>query len=140
MSIVVRTNWKGDLQGQGTADFGENSIALAIPSEFGGSGQGLGPKELYLSSTAACFLMSLKVTLHHSKIETPLLRLESHLSSEGEKMTITHQLHIAVTCSGDRERVSKMIQIADKNCFIGGLAKKAGVDVLIEPVITCTAD
>lgn len=140
MSIKMRTDWKGDLKGQGICVSGDTSISLAIPGEFGGSGEGLGPKELYLSSTAACFLMSLKMTLYHSKIDTPLLQIESYLTSQGEQMSITHQLHVVVTRYEDRDRLPKLIEIADKNCLIGGLAKRAGIAVVIEPEITCTSD
>lgn len=136
MHVKVCTKWNGNLQGHGTAAFGEVSIPLAIPTDFGGSGEGLGPKELYLSSTAACFLMALKVTLHHSKIETSHLHIESHMATEGDRNTIIHQLYIAVSSDKDRDRLPAMIKIADKNCLIGGLAKKAGVDVVVELSVT----
>ncbi|WP_407364373.1 hypothetical protein HKW97_23160 (plasmid) [Pseudomonas luteola] len=134
--MMISTSWNGNLLGSGSSESANMSIPLALPSEFGGTGMAAGPKDLFVASTAACFLMTLRVMLAMSSIEPLSLKIESHVSVEAEKFAITHHAYITLEKQADFDRTLKIVIMADKNCWIGSLAKKAGVAINVIPELT----
>lgn len=63
----LKTVWDGNTKGNGRikANFLETNIA--IPESLGGSGEGAEPKELLITSAAACYTMTLVTMLETRK-------------------------------------------------------------------------
>ncbi|HBW1603425.1 TPA: osmotically inducible protein OsmC [Klebsiella pneumoniae] len=129
MSIKLDLNWTGGMKGTGSIKGEDFSTDIAIPAALGGKGTGSNPKELFVASTAACFLATLAAISEGKKLPFENLSVESE-GEEGDTFTIRHIAHVTLKDGSDSDSVQKAKEIvasADKMCAVGNLARKAGV-------------
>lgn len=66
--ITLNTTWYGNAKGNGDIKGDNFQTPIAIPILKGGSGEGVEPKQLLMSSAAACYLMTLVYMLDQNRI------------------------------------------------------------------------
>ncbi|WP_276314432.1 OsmC family protein [Paenibacillus xylanexedens] len=112
-----------------------------MPVLKGGSGEGVEPKQLLMSSAAACYLMTLVYMLDQSRI--PVFELS--MVTEGETnpdghLTIIHRPHIILknseSTSQNKVMAETLQQSAEENCQIGQLLTKSDVQITVEGYVS----
>ena len=63
----TRATATGGRDGRSGTDDGTFQVALAVPKEMGGTGQGNNPEQLFASGYAACFLGAMKFAASQNK-------------------------------------------------------------------------
>lgn len=130
---TLNMEWNGNKSGSGKVEGGYLKTEIAIPQAFGGSGQGTEPKELLVTSAATCFLMTLVSMLEARELVVESLKMHSEASaSKEEGLKITHYPSIVMPTGATEEEVQSVdrtFAAADRNCDVGNMLKKAGVQI-----------
>ena len=71
MAYVTRATTKGGRDGRAVLEDGKLALAMALPKEMGGSGEGHNPEQLFAAGYSACFLGALKFVAGQQKIKIP---------------------------------------------------------------------
>ncbi|GHB34569.1 OsmC family protein [Salinicola rhizosphaerae] len=138
-TINLELSWKDGFKGGGKIVGKEFSTDISIPAEYGGPGKGSNPKELYTASTAACFISTLTAMIGGKKLPLQQLSVDTQADIDGDDFVITHTANVVLESSASDEEVEKTKEVvikADENCVVGNLARKAGVEVNVKPVVT----
>ncbi|MEE9926413.1 MAG: OsmC family protein [Brucella anthropi] len=143
MAVRVKTTWSGNIKGRGRIEGVELDAPVAIPSEFGGTGEGTDPKTLLISSAAACYLMTLVAILQNRKLPVSDLELVSEGTDPKQAdFTIEHRIKLDLLPEASQEHIAQVesaVQQADKACVIGNILKKANVSIKVEGSVSVTA-
>ncbi len=134
MSTNLELTWSGGMKGSGNIKGEDFNADIAIPSALGGQGSGSNPKELYVASTASCFLATLAAISEGKKLPVESLSVQTNAVESKEEFTITHQAYVTLTSGApeaEYERAKEIVASADKICAVGNLARKAGVNVSV---------
>ncbi|WP_249900669.1 OsmC family protein [Paenibacillus sp. PK3_47] len=130
---ILNMEWNGNKSGNGTIEAEYLKTEIAVPQSFGGTGEGSEPKELLVASAATCFLMTLVGMLEARSLIVESLKMRSEASvSKEEGFKITHYPAIKLPVGATEEQiqsVDRTLAAADRNCDIGNLLKKAGVQI-----------
>ncbi|WP_121614289.1 OsmC family protein [Mesobacillus foraminis] len=128
-----RTVWNGNTKGNGRIEANNLETTIAISEGSGGSGEGTGPKELLVSSAAACYIMTLVAILETRNLPVVQLTMDSEASiSKQEGFKIIHNPNIVLSAGATEEQIqttNRAIQSADKGCAIGKMLKRADVQI-----------
>ncbi|WP_273850540.1 OsmC family protein [Guptibacillus spartinae] len=137
----LQGSWKGGLSGEGKIKTEHLTTDVSIPSSMGGSEKGTNPDELLLSSSAACYFMTIGLYLERNQIPFEDVKISSKLtvSSKGRLHveSIHHYPVIYLANDPDEtmsERIHAIAHQAEEGCMITR-AIKGNVDVYIEPSI-----
>ncbi|QDK97493.1 osmotically inducible protein OsmC [Acinetobacter tandoii] len=117
----------------------KSSYSIAITTVDGGLGTGSNPKELYVASTAACFISTLTAMIDGKKLPAISLAVTTNAKEEDNNFSILHHANIVLSNSAsstDLEKAQALVAQADKICVIGNLARKAEVEVSATANIT----
>lgn len=136
----LKTVWNGNSKGNGSITANNLDVNIAIPESLGGSGEGTGPKELLVSSAAACYITTLAAILEARKLPVIELKMDSDVSmTKEEGLKIVHYPHITFSADATEDQIEKANRAfasADKACSVGNLLKKAEVQITIEGKVT----
>jgi organic hydroperoxide reductase OsmC/OhrA len=94
----------------------------AIPKEFGGSGGGLSPEDLYLQSIISCFIGTFKVLAKNSKIDFSKLNVKGQLlvDKDDTNKVVMKSINLKIQLQdADRpDRITTLVEKAIKTGFI----------------------
>ncbi len=139
MKVNLDLSWKEGFKGQGVIASENLNTTIAIPTIYGGSGNGSNPKELYVASVAACFISTLTAILEKSDVPVSELTVKTEAKSDDKEFTVLHNTKLVLaqgTTDADIEKATKIIARADKGCTIGNMAREAGVVIDVKAVVT----
>lgn len=129
----LKTVWNGNAKGYGSITANNLEIKIALSEASGGSGEGVGPKELLVSTTAACFMMTLVRHLETTNLPVDQLTMNSEATiSKEEGFKIIHYPHIILSANATEEQIqitNKAIESAEEESGIGKMLKKADVQI-----------
>lgn len=132
---TLKMEWNGNKSGSGKVEAGYLKTEIAVPQSFGGTGEGTEPKELLVTSAATCFMLTLVSMLEARNLTVESLEMHSEASvSKEEGFKITHHPAIVLPTGGTEEEiqsVDRTFAAADRNCEVGNMLKKAGVQIHI---------
>ncbi|MZI94178.1 osmotically inducible protein OsmC [Vibrio sp. CAIM 722] len=139
MDIKLNLSWTGGMKGEGLIQSEGLSTKISIPAVYGGLGEYSNPKELYVASTAACFLSTLSAISDNKKLPLESLSVETNAHESDDEFSIHHIANIVLksdATDSDKKKAADYTATADSICAVGNLARKAGVNVTAEPNIT----
>ncbi|TKD71527.1 OsmC family protein [Pseudalkalibacillus hwajinpoensis] len=143
MAHVFELNgsWKGGLSGAGKISTDHLTTEVSIPASMGGSEIGTNPDELLLSSSAACYFMTIGLYLERNKIQFEDITISSKLIvSEKGRLHVESIHHYPVIYLSEKpdealsEQIHKIAHQAEEGCMITR-AIKGNVEVIVEPSI-----
>ena len=126
---------KGDLRSPNLPTLG-----VAAPPEFQGHEGVWTPEHLYVASVTACFMTTFLAIAENSKLETVSLcagargKLEKVEGAGFQITEIVLKPKLVIQFTRDLERAKRIIEKAEKNCFISNSIKTL---VTVEPEIYC---
>ncbi|WP_062106494.1 OsmC family protein [Bacillus niameyensis] len=125
--------WNGNTKGNGSIKANNIETRIAISQSSGGSGEGTSPKELLVSSAAACYTMTLVAILESRNLPVVQLSMDSEVTnSKEEELKIVHHPRITLSTDATEEQIqlaNRAFMSADKGCAIGKMLKKADVQI-----------
>jgi len=135
LTSPLKLQWTGSVKGKGSIESLFLSNTIAIPTMFGGTGEGNSPIDLLVSSAASCYLLTLVGMLNAQKIDDIELSLNTETEPESKKLTIKHFLEVRVPNDFNDNQINiieDIINKADRGCHIGNMLRKAEVEIHIK--------
>lgn len=130
--------WAGERRGDLRAT-GLPTLAVATPPEFQGPEGVWSPEHYFVASVNACLMTTFLAIAEISKL--PFVAFRSHAQGklekvEGQGFQITEIVlrpHLTIVQEPDRERAARLLEKAEKHCFISNSIKTT---VRMEPEIS----
>lgn len=137
MNIELKTSWEGSVKGFGNITDSNYSVAIAIPVSYGGSGKGFNPKQLLISSSASCFIITLTSILQNNNIQAKDISITTKATGDDD-FIIEHYIYISLESEADHlihNKIKDLVSLAGEKCKICGLIRKAGIKVTVIPIV-----
>jgi len=137
-SYDTEIEWIGEHKGEVRAT-GFPTLTVATPPEFKGHEGIWTPEHFFVASVNACLMTTFLAIAELSKLNFVAFRswAQGKLEKvEGQGVQITEIVlrpHVTVTQERDRERAERILEKAEKNCFISNSIKSK---VSLEPEIS----
>lgn len=135
LTSPLKLQWTGSVKGKGSIESLFLSNPIAIPTMFGGTGEGNSPIDLLVSSAASCYLLTLVGMLNAQKLDDIELSLNTETEPESKKLTIKHFLEVRVPNDFNDNQINiieDIINKADRGCHIGNMLRKAEVEIHVK--------
>jgi len=135
LTSPLKLQWNGSVKGKGSIESLFLSNPIAIPTMFGGTGEGNSPIDLLVSSAASCYLLTLVGMLNAQKLDDIELSLNTETEPESKKLTIKHFLEVRVPNDFNDNKINiieDIINKADRGCHIGNMLRKAEVEIHVK--------
>lgn len=135
LTSPLKLQWIGSVKGKGSIESLFLSNPIAIPTMFGGTGEGNSPIDLLVSSAASCYLLTLVGMLNAQKLDDIELSLNTETEPESKKLTIKHFLEVRVPNDFNDNQINiieDIINKADRGCHIGNMLRKAEVEIHVK--------
>lgn len=132
MSVQLESTWTGGKSGKGEIQSDNLQATITIPAIYGGQGSHSNPKELYVASTAACFISTLTAMIEGKKLAIDALRDITHAEVDDDNFSITHTAEVKLSEGVTDQLIEKakgLVSKADEICTVGNMARKAGVQI-----------
>ncbi|WP_197233554.1 OsmC family protein [Priestia endophytica] len=134
METNVKVVWHDGVKGNGSLKAEVLDTKIAVPTEFGGSGNGASPKEILIASATACYSSVLTSMIESRDLPIVEMTIESKGWISDNELKIIHHPHIVLSNNATKKQIQiaeRLFVAADKGCTIGNLLKKADVKIEI---------
>jgi len=121
----------GGRAGHGTTSDKRLDVALSVPSEMGGSGEGTNPEQLFAVGYAACFESALMGVARRNKVDAGDVAIDSQVSltPNGDGgFVLSVVLDIDIPSVTDRSEAVSLIEQAHQVCPYSN-ATRGNIDV-----------
>lgn len=131
-TLNLTTTWDGNTKGKGNIKAPFLNTDIAIPEQYGGTGEGAEPQELLIASATACFTMMLTSMLQMKKVSVENINIDTKSVNADGDFSVVHDTEITLTENATDEQVqtaNELIIAADEQCNVGNLLRKAGIKI-----------
>jgi len=116
MAYKTSATTKGGRNGRAMLDNGALSLAMALPKELGGSGEGHNPEQLFALGYSACFGQALLVLGKKHGIDPQEARVTADVTLNADDgFSLEVELKISVP-GADRSKVQALVEDAHQIC------------------------
>jgi Ohr subfamily peroxiredoxin len=117
MAYVTAATTKGGRNGRAVLDNGGLGLAMGLQKEFGGSGEGHNPEQLFALGWSACFGQAILALSKKHGVDGQDARITVGLSMEKDDISFGFKAEIKVTIPGaDKDKVKALVEDAHKIC------------------------
>ncbi|MFD4788442.1 organic hydroperoxide resistance protein [Streptomyces sp. NPDC058459] len=105
-------------EGRAVSSDGRIDIALAMPAELGGDGQGSNPEQLFAAGYAACFGSALGLVGRQAKVDVSeaAVTAEVGIGKQGEGFGLKVTLRVELPDTVDEQTGRKLVETAHQVC------------------------
>ena len=105
-------------EGRAVSSDGKIDLALSLPVELGGNGQGTNPEHLFAAGYAACFGSALGLVGRQAKVDVSdaAVTAEVGIGKEGEGFALKVTLRVELPDSVDEPTGRKLVEQAHQVC------------------------
>jgi len=116
MAYKTSATTKGGRNGRAMLDNGALSLAMALPKELGGSGEGHNPEQLFALGYSACFGQALLVLGKKHGIDPQEARVTADVTLNADDgFSLEVELKISIP-GADRSKVQALVEDAHQIC------------------------
>jgi lipoyl-dependent peroxiredoxin len=123
----------GRMNGQGRTSDGALDVALRLPKELGGAGDGTNPEELFAVGYASCFESALATVARRMKQDAGDVAIESAvmlLPTEERGFKIAVELDVSLPAIDDPAAALELVRAAHRVCPYSN-ATRGNIDVAL---------
>ena len=117
--------------GRGRTADGMLDVALRMPKEMGGDGNGVNPEQLFAVGYAACFATVIEILAQRGKINvgTPVVNADVALLPNGDgTFKLGATLDVTLPAIEDRQKAADLVRAAHRVCPYSN-ATRGNIDV-----------
>ncbi|MEU6223914.1 organic hydroperoxide resistance protein [Streptomyces sp. NPDC047042] len=120
-------------EGRAVSSDGKVDLALAMPVELGGNGEGTNPEQLFAAGYAACFGSALGLVGRGAKVDVSdaAVTAEVGIGKQGEGFGLKVTLRVELPDSVDAETGRKLVEQAHQVCPYSN-ATRGNIEVNLE--------
>jgi osmotically inducible protein OsmC len=122
-------------EGRAVTNDGKIDLALAMPVELGGDGQGTNPEQLFAAGYAACFGSALGLVGRQAKVDVSdaAVTAEVGIGKQGEGFGLKVTLRVELPDTLDEATGRKLVEQAHQVCpYSNATRGNIDVDLVIE--------
>ncbi|MBT2624160.1 OsmC family protein [Bacillus sp. ISL-32] len=130
--MKTKIDWNNGIKGNGSLKTEFLNTKIAIPAEFGGSGDGASPKEILIASATACYTSVLVSMIESRDLPVIDVVVDSEGLNSDDEFKIIHHPRIVLSENATEKQIqsaNRIFAAADRGCTIGNLLKKADVKI-----------
>jgi Ohr subfamily peroxiredoxin len=117
MAYTTSATTKGGRNGRAILENGGLALALGLQKEFGGSGEGHNPEQLFVLGWSACFGQAILVLAKKHGLDGQDARVTCTLSMVKDEVSFGFQAELKVSLPGaDKAKVQALVEDAHKIC------------------------
>src|SRR3569833_2892104 len=112
MAYVVSATTKGGRNGRAMLENGGLALAMGLQKEFGGSGDGHNPEQLFALGWSACFGQAILALAKKHGLDGQDARVTCALTMDKDDISIGFKAEISVTIPGaDKDKVKALVVV-----------------------------
>ncbi len=117
MSYKVSATTKGGREGRATLENGGLALAMALPKDMGGSGDGHNPEQLFALGWSSCFGQAILVLAKKHGLDGAAARVTCTITIDKDETSFGLKADLNVSLPGaDREKLTALVDDAHKIC------------------------
>lgn len=117
MAYVTKATTSGGRNGRAVLDGGNLALAMALPKELGGDGNGHNPEQLFALGYSSCFGQAILVLAKKHGLDGQAAKVtcEVTLNTEGGAFSLSAELKVALP-GADKAKLQALIEDAHTIC------------------------
>jgi len=117
MAYTTTATTKGGRNGRAVLDNGGLGLAMALPKEMGGSGEGHNPEQLFALGWSSCFGQAILALAKKHGLDGQDARVTVTIGIDKDDVSFALKADIKVTIPGaDKAKVQALVEDAHKIC------------------------
>lgn len=117
MTYATRATTTGGRDGRAILEDGGFGLAMALPKELGGSGQGMNPEQLFALGYSACFGSAILAIGRKHGIDPSKATVTADVTLEKDDISFGLSVALSIKLPGvDRDTAEKVIHEAHEIC------------------------
>jgi Ohr subfamily peroxiredoxin len=117
MAYVARATTKGGREGRSVLEGDKLALAMALPKEMGGSGEGHNPEQLFALGWSSCFGQAILLLGKKHGIDGSAAKVTCSVEIDKDATSFALKAEIAVSIPGaDKEKVKALVDEAHQIC------------------------
>ena len=117
MAYVTKATTSGGRNGRAVLENGGLALAMALPKDLGGSGEGHNPEQLFALGWSSCFGQAILALAKKHGLDGQDARVTCALSMDKDEISFGFKAELKVSLPGaDKAKVQALIEDAHKIC------------------------
>jgi Ohr subfamily peroxiredoxin len=117
MAYTTTATTKGGRNGRAVLDNGGLGLAMALPKEMGGSGEGHNPEQLFALGWSSCFGQAILALAKKHGLDGQDARVTVSIGIDKDDVSFALKADIKVTLPGaDKDKLQALVEEAHKIC------------------------
>jgi len=117
MAYVTSATTKGGRAGRAILDNDALALAMALPKEMGGSGEGHNPEQLFALGYSSCFGQAVLVLSKKHGLDGAAAKVTCAVTIDKDEVSFGLKVELKVSLPGaDKQKVQALVEDAHKIC------------------------
>jgi lipoyl-dependent peroxiredoxin len=117
MAYTTKATTKGGRNGRAILDGGALALAMALPKEMGGNGDGHNPEQLFALGYSACYGQAILALAKKHGVDGNDARITCAVTIDKDEVSFGLKVELQVSIPGaDKEKVKALVEDAHKIC------------------------
>jgi lipoyl-dependent peroxiredoxin len=117
MAYVTRATTKGGRDGRAVLDDGKLALAMALPKDLGGSGEGHNPEQLFALGWSSCFGQAVLVLAKKHGLDGQAAKVTCEVELDKDETSFGLKAHLTLAIPGaDKDKLQALIEDAHQIC------------------------
>jgi Ohr subfamily peroxiredoxin len=117
MAYMTKATTKGGRNGRAILDGGGLALAMALPKEMGGSGEGHNPEQLFALGYSSCYGQAILALSKKHDIDGSDARVTCAVTLEKDDISFALKVELTISIPGaDKDKVKALVEDAHKIC------------------------
>jgi Ohr subfamily peroxiredoxin len=117
MAYKTTATTRGGRDGRAVLENGGLALAMALPAEMGGNGDGHNPEQLFALGYSACFGSAILAIARKHGVDGQKAKVTAEVSLEKDDISFALAVHLTVSIPGeDKAKVEEIAHAAHQIC------------------------
>jgi osmotically inducible protein OsmC len=117
MAYTTTASTKGGREGRAILDGGGLALAMALPKEMGGSGEGHNPEQLFALGYSSCFGQAIRALSKKHGVDDTAAKVTCAVTIDKDEVSFGLSVELKVSLPGaDKETAQALVEEAHKIC------------------------
>lgn len=117
MSYKTRATTKGGREGRAVLEEGKLALAMALPKEMGGSGEGHNPEQLFALGYSSCFGQAVLALARKHGLDGQAAKVTCSVEIDKDETSFALKVDLSLSIPGaDKAKVQALLEEAHQIC------------------------
>jgi osmotically inducible protein OsmC len=117
MAYTTTATTQGGRNGRAVLANGGLALAMALPKEMGGSGEGHNPEQLFALGYSSCFGQAILALAKKHEIDGAAAKVTCAVTIDKDEVSFSLKVELSVSIPGaDKQKVQALVEDAHKIC------------------------